>query len=187
LSCNGGGGQEKDMLRTGCVFALAADIDLAEYERPARIIRRIRRWLIVSCLGPDSEQLSVSDTGVASSSALDAPIGLTPARTLHGVLASRSSGSDCTFLLSRQQPQALALAGIFFPAEGYVRIHEPEGGLRVEAEGRHAHSCGRRDGRRVLHDVAFPAPEARFAMAWHVNAVRRPWTGEFFPSNTAAP
>jgi hypothetical protein len=169
------------MLQSGFVVAMAADIDLASYERPSRIVRRVRRWLIVSRLGSDGEHLTISDTGPLANAPAGAPIGLKPAHTLLGVLLSQDGNGDCVFLLSRQRPQLLQTAGTFFPADGYARVTGCLDELHLRAQGRHAHSRGRRSGQDVRKDVPDPAPDARFALAWHIHAERRPWTGEFIP------
>ena len=174
------------MLQSGFVIAMAAKFQFADYERPTRIVRRVKRWLIVSRLGADGEHITVSDTGVPVEDVGAAPIGLSPTNTLVGVLVSRARNGDCTFLFGRQRPEALLIAGTFFPADGYVRLQARNDVLRLSAEGRHAHSRGRRDGKEILHDVAHPAPDAELAQAWRIKAIRRPWQGDFYPSDSGA-
>jgi hypothetical protein len=169
------------MLQSGFVVAMAAEIDLARYERPTIILRRIRRWLVVSRLGPDGEHLTLSESGVLSNVSNDAPIGIQPTKTLLGILLSEGEGSDCTFILASQRPDGMRLAGTFFPAEGYVHLLGPIDAMRLHAEGRHAHSRGRQEGREVRNYIADPAPNSKLAMAWHINAMRKPWPGEFIP------
>jgi hypothetical protein len=168
------------MLHSGFVVAMAAEIDVARYEQPTRILRRIKRWLVVSRLGPDGEHLTVSEGGIISDATNGAPIGIQPTKTLFGILLSEDKG-NCTFILARKQPDRMPLAGMFFPAEGYVHLHGPIEALRLQAEGRHAHSHGRHEGREIRTYIADPAPNAKFAMAWHINAMRKPWPGEFIP------
>jgi hypothetical protein len=44
---------------------------------------------------------------------------------------------------------------------------------------RYSHSCGWLDGREVRKDIPDPAPASVEAMAWHIEATRRKWIGEF--------
>jgi hypothetical protein len=170
------------MLQSGFVVAMAAEIGVSRYDRPSGIIRRVKRWLIVSRLGQDGEHLTVSDTRLNCDDSEQAPIGLAPVNSLLGVLLSQAPNGDCVFLFSRRRPEPLKIAGTFFPAEGYVRIRGPLSALQLFAEGRHAHSRGVRDGLEIRNDIADPAPNSKLAKAWHVDAVRRQWSGEFAPS-----
>lgn len=169
------------MLQSGFVVAMAAEIDLARYEQPTSILRRIRRWLVVSRLGPDGSHLTLSESGLLSDAQTEAPIGIQPTKTFVGILFSKRNETSCTFLLARQRPDGMQLAGTFFPAEGYVHLRGPIEALRLYAEGRHAHSRGRHEGREVRNYIADPAPNSKLAMAWHVDATRKPWVGEFVP------
>jgi hypothetical protein len=169
------------VLQSGFVVAMTADIGVSRYDRPSGIIRHVKRWLIVSRLGQDGEHLTVSDTRVACNGSECAPLGLTPANSLLGVLLSQAPNGDCVFLFSRRRPEPLKIAGTFFPAEGYVRLRGPLSALQLFAEGRHAHSRGVRDGQEIRNDIADPAPNSKLAKAWHVDAVRRPWSGDFVP------
>ena len=168
-------------MQSGFVVAMAADIEIASYDQPTTIIRQIRRWLVVSRLGPDGEHLTVSESGTIANGAVQAPIGLRPAKTLLGILLSQASDRECTFILARQRPDRMELAGTFFPAEGYVHLLGPIEALQLHAEGRHAHSRGRHGGQEVRNYIADPAPNTRLAMAWHIKAARKPWSGEFIP------
>jgi hypothetical protein len=168
-------------MQSGFVVAMAAEIDLARYEQPTSILRRIRRWLVVSRLGPDGGHLTLSESGVLSHTPNEAPIGIQPTKTLVGILLSEGEGATCTFILARKRPDGLQLAGTFFPAEGYVHLLGPIDSLRLQAAGRHAHSRGRHEGREVRNYIADPAPNSKLAIAWHINATRKPWPGEFIP------
>ncbi len=172
------------MLQSGFVVAMAADIGVSRYDRPDGIIRRVRRWLIVSRIGYDGEHLTVSDTRISCAGSAEAPLGLNPVNSLLGVLLSQASNGDCVFLFSRRRPEPLKIAGTFFPAEGYVRISGPISTLQLHAEGRHAHSRGTHDGQEIRNDIADPAPNSKLAKAWHVEAVRRQWSGDFVPTTT---
>ncbi|MEA2889900.1 MAG: hypothetical protein QOI05_693, partial [Bradyrhizobium sp.] len=44
---------------------------------------------------------------------------------------------------------------------------------------RYSHSRGWLDGREVRKDIPDPAPASVEAMAWHIEATRRNWIGEF--------
>jgi hypothetical protein len=168
------------MSTRGFVVAMAAQIALAPYQRPMMTLRTLRKWLIVSRCGPSAEFLTISNTRGPPFADQAAPIGLTPAITAVGILSSEQAG-ESTFLLLRQRPSDLSIAGEFFPAEGYVRIHGASGTLGLQGGGRHAHSVGRADGVVFRTDVPNPAPSARDALAWRIDAVRRAWSGEFLP------
>jgi hypothetical protein len=170
------------MLHSGFVVAMAADIGVSGYDRPNSVIRRVKRWLIVSRIGHDGEHLTVSDTRISCGDCDEAPIGLNPVNSLLGVLLSQAPNGDCVFLFSRRRPEPLKIAGTFFPAEGYARVCGPISALQLRAEGRHAHSRGTRDGQEVRNDIADPAPNSKLAKAWHVEAVRRHWSGDFVPT-----
>jgi hypothetical protein len=161
----------------GFVVAMAAQVTLAPYERPFAPLRTLRQWIIVSRCGPEAEFLTVSHTKVPVADGEDAPIGLTPASTAIGILSSEAA-DDSTFLLTRQQP-VMSIAGTFFPADGCVRVAGIERALHLQGEGRHAHSVGRVGAQMIRKDVPYPAPRARGALAWRIDAVRRAWPGEF--------
>lgn len=167
----------------GFVVGMAATVSLAAYERPTEIIRIIRRWTIVSRFGPQNEYLTVSVAAAMEQEQAEAPIGLAPVKTVLGVLLSENErGCESTFLLVRQLPRQVRIAGVFFPADGYARVGRSSGTFHLRAEGRHAHGRQRLNGRDVRVDIPEPAPGAEWAMAWHVDAARRPWAGEFFVS-----
>ncbi len=168
------------MPENGFVVAMAAEVELARYGCPSKVLRRVGQWMIISRLAADGGVLTISNAGSIALGGIHVPIGLRPIRTMVGILMS-DDGTDAFFLLVRHLPPPLEVAGTFFPADGYARVTGPIESLRLTVAGRHAHSCGWRDGGPVRHDVADPAPGARGALAWHVNAVRRPWKGEFPP------
>jgi hypothetical protein len=167
------------MLKNGFVVAMAAEFSFAVYDRPVCVLRKVKQWIIVSRCGPNSEFMTVANAAGKVVPGTDAPIGLTPIKTVVGIILSETT-KESMFLLVRQRPIQLPIAGSFFPADGYMRIFETQGTLGLQSEGRHAHSLGRFDSYWVRKDVPDPAPKARGAMAWHIEGIRRNWIGEFF-------
>ena len=171
------------MSQGGFVVAMAATVSVAKYERPTEIVRSIRRWAIVSRFGPENEYLTISIADVMPHEQAEAPIGLAPSKTTFGILLSENEcEAESTFLLVRHLPREVKIAGFFFPAEGYARLDGAFGTLRLCAGGRNAHSRGLLGAQDIRIDVPDPAPGAKWSMAWHIDAARRPWTGEFFAS-----
>ena len=167
------------MLQGGFVVAMAATISIARYERPSEILRPISRWTIVTRLGPENEYLPLSTAAAIQPGQTEAPIGLSPTNTVFGILLSETE-SESMFLLLRHLPRGVNIAGTFFPAEGYAQLGGSFDQLHVRIGGRHAHSHGRLNAQDIRYDVPDPAPGSKWAMAWHVDAVHRPWSGEFF-------
>jgi len=94
------------------------------------------------------------------------------------VLVSESeTESASTFLLVRQLPVPIELAGTFIPADGYARLQQRET-IGLVCKTRYSHSCGWLDGREVRKDIPDPAPSSAEAMAWHIEATRRNWIGD---------
>lgn len=172
------------MLQGGFVVAMAATINVANYDKPTDIVRPMRKWTIVSRFGPESEHLTVSVTHAMLEPEAAAPIGLSPVKTAFGILLSETD-SESMFLLVRHLPRDVRVAGTFFPADGYARLRGSPDRLLLQVEGRHAHSRGHANARDVRYDVPEPAPGAKWTMAWHIDAERRPWTGEFLASRRA--
>ena len=172
------------MSQGGFVVAMAATVSIANYAKPAEIIRQLRRWAVVSRFGPENEYLTVSVAeAMLSQEQIEGPIGLAPAKTVLGVLLSEDeSNRESTFLLLRRLPPGIKIAGLFFPAEGYAQISGAFDSLQLRTKGRHAHSRGLLNGQDIRIDVPDPAPGAKWTMAWHIEAARRPWAGEFFSS-----
>src|SRR5256885_841634 len=170
--------QARGIMRTnGFVVAMAAEITLAAYHRPTAGLRTKLHWIIVSRCGPEAEDLTISNAWTRGAASEEAPIGIAPVKTSVGILLS-DTPEESTFLLVRQVPE-ITIAGIFFPADGYARISGDGFALRLRSEGRHAHSLGRCAGQLIRKDVPDPAPGAKGTMAWHIEAARRAWSGEF--------
>src|SRR4051795_2741734 len=168
------------MLAKALVIAMAADIARSDYAKPTLIRSRSREWLIACRWGPEGEYLSIATAGpITEPLALVAPQVIAPIHSLVGVLVSESeSQASSTFLLVRQLPLAIELAGTFFPADGYVLLQQRET-ISLACKIRYSHSCGWLDGREIRKDIPDPAPSSAEAMAWHIEAARRSWIGEF--------
>src|ERR1700751_3265437 len=108
------------------VIAMAADIARSDYPKPSQIRTRSREWLIACRWGPEGEYLSIATTGaLRDGSGLKAPEVIRPRHSMVAVLASESAtDATSTFLLVRQLPIPIELAGTFFPADGYVLLQQ---------------------------------------------------------------
>ncbi|HXT81946.1 MAG TPA: hypothetical protein VN702_20470 [Acetobacteraceae bacterium] len=164
----------------GFVIALAGEVGTASYERPNRILRERREWLIAARWGRDGEYVSLSSTRQTPDTCSPAPIGLVPRITCLGVLLSPGGKEDVdTFLLVRRLPPGITVAGTFSPAYGYVRLYGPVGNLRLTAAARHSADVGRRDGGLIACNSSQEVACRRTGASWHIDARRRPWAGEF--------
>ena len=174
------------MLAKAFVIAMAADLARSDYAKPTLVHSRSREWLIACRWGPEGEYLSIATAGpIAGTAGLFAPEAITPIHSMVGLLVSESERrASSTFLLLRQLPAQIELAGTFFPADGYVLLQQQDD-ISLICEARYSHSCGWLDGREIRKDIPDPAPGTAEAMAWHIEAVRHGWIGEFFP--TGAP
>jgi hypothetical protein len=168
------------MLAKSFVVAMAADIARSDYAKPTLIRSRSREWLIACRWGPDGEYLSIATAGAMHDPrGRAAPDTIAPIHSLFGVLVSEcEKDATSTFLLVRQLPAPIALAGTFFPADGYARLQEGDN-ISLVSQARYSHSCGWLDGREVRKDIPDPAPSSTEAMAWHIEATRCQWIGEF--------
>jgi len=172
------------MLAKAFVIAMAADIARSDYAKPTIIRSRSREWLIACRWGPDGEYLSIATAGpITEPLALVAPQSIAPIHSMVGLLVSESEKqSTSTFLLVRQLPGAIELAGTFFPADGYVLVQD-HGNIHLVCKTRYSHSCGWLDGKEIRKDIPDPAPYSAEAMSWHIEAARRDWIGEFIPGS----
>jgi hypothetical protein len=160
---------------------MAAELTYGAYDSPVQLDRRSTEWVIVSVWGQEREYLTLSRTGIRVE-AEDAPPGLQPAFTHLGILLNRvMSGTEeiSEYLLMRNQPADIPVAGVFHPTDGFVRVARKGGETLLTGHGRFAHSPGVLKGRPVVHDVPDPAPGAEAARSWHLTGSRRPWIGEF--------
>jgi hypothetical protein len=171
---------EESMLTKAFVVAMAADIARSDYAKPTLIRSRSREWLIACRWGPDGEYLSIATAGaILGASGAVAPGAIAPIHSLFGVLVSESEkDAVSTFLLVRQLPIPIGLAGTFFPADGYASLQQRET-ITLVSKARYSHSCGWLDGREIRKDIPDPAPSSVEAMAWHIEARRCSWIGEF--------
>jgi hypothetical protein len=109
---------------------------------------------------------------------------LQPTTTYLGILLVRNLSvgrEESEYLLLRNRPPEVAVGGIFHPSDGYVRVERQNGEMRVTARGRFAHCHGTWQGQSVVCDIPNPAPGYEKARSWHLDAVQRPWIGEFTP------
>src|ERR1700733_7173886 len=168
------------MLAKAFVLAMTADIARSDYARPTLIRSRSHEWMIACRWGPDGEYLSIATAGaMLDPNECAAPDAIAPVHSLFGVLVSESEkDAASTFLLVRQLPFPIELAGTFFPADGYVLLQQRET-ISLVCKIRYSHRRGWLDGREVRKDIPDPAPSSTEAMAWHVEATRRNWIGEF--------
>jgi hypothetical protein len=141
---------------------------------------RSREWLIACRWGASGEYLSIATAGtIPDSCGHAAPDAVAPIHSLFGVLVGESdTESSGTFLLARQLPLHIELAGSFFPADGYVVVQQRET-ISLACKIRYSHSCGWLDGKEIRKDIPDPAPSSVEAMAWHIDATQRDWIGAF--------
>jgi hypothetical protein len=98
------------------------------------------------------------------------------------LVAESATQSTSTFLLVRQLPGGIELAGTFFPADGYVLLQDHDD-IHLVCKARYSHSCGWQNGKEIRKDIPDPAPSSAEAMSWHIEAARRDWIGEFIPGS----
>jgi hypothetical protein len=176
------------MLAKALVIAMAADIARSDYAKPTLIRSRSREWLIACRWGPEGEYLSIATAGpITEPLALVAPQVIAPIHSLVGVLVSESeSQSTSTFLLVRQLPGAIELAGTFFPGRWLRAAAGPrrypsrlQGALLAQLR------LARRQGDPQGHSRSGPLFGRGNVLAIS-KATRRDWIGEFMPQQQAA-
>src|SRR6202021_3862687 len=93
--------------------------------------------------GREGEYLAVGTAGcMLDPRGLAAPDAIAPIHSLFGVLVAESeTEAASTFLLVRQLPGPIELAGTFFPADGYASLQQRET-ISLVSKTRHSHSCG---------------------------------------------
>jgi hypothetical protein len=165
------------------VIAMAADIARSDYAKPTLVRSRSNEWLIACRWGPEGEYLSIATAGpIVGTVGPFAPETISPIHSMIGLLVSESDRqATSTFLLMRQLPREIELAGTFFPADGYLLLQQHDD-IRLICETRYSHSRGWLDGKEIRKDIPDPAPGSADAMAWHIEAFRHNWIGEFFPA-----
>jgi hypothetical protein len=127
----------------------------------------LSEWVIVSRWGTHGENLSIGWTALPASEG-DAPIGLVPRQTAFAVRRERSSmWTPATFRLAALLPDRVPVAGVFVPAQGYVRLYGSGSNLRLRSEGQ-----GLQPGLRA---------------DWNIEAARAVWIGEFIEGRTRPP
>src|SRR5260370_14853686 len=100
---------------------------------------------------------------------LAAPDAIAPIHSLFGVLVAESeTEAASTFLLVRQLPGPIELAGTFFPADGYARLQQRDT-ISLVSKTRYSHSCGWLDGRAIPKDTPEPPPAPAAAIAWPID------------------
>jgi hypothetical protein len=161
---------------------MAADLAFGSYDSPIAVGKCQSEWVIVSSWGAHGEFLSLSLTNAEATQLESAPRGLQPTVTYLGILLAHNvtAGREETeYLLVRHQPADVAVAGVFHPSDGYVRVLRRDGVVTLIGRGRYAHCHGARQGQSIVRDISDPAPGYEKARAWHLTAVQYPWIGEF--------
>ncbi|MEA2791418.1 MAG: hypothetical protein QOG73_3824 [Acetobacteraceae bacterium] len=142
-------------------FVVAMRAKLIGASNPAR-----HEWIIVSRWGPYGEYLSIAWTSRPAHLGT-APISLAPRQAALAVRQERPAVlTPATFTLTSSLPEDISLAGDFVPAKGFVRLSGNGTRLRMHSEGQSL------------------KPSLR--SAWHVEATRARWIGEFFEATAAA-
>jgi hypothetical protein len=160
-----------------------AAVGTARYDRPNHILRTRREWLVVARWGVQGEFLTLSSTrsppplGRAA-----APIGLSPRCTCLGILAAEDPADGASsFILVRRLPAGVVVAGTFAPADGFVRVLGDGPTLSLSGAARHARCIGWSGPASACTDGPDPVLQSHSPAAWHIDAQRRPWVGEFVP------
>lgn len=115
-------------------------------------------WLVVARWGPEGQYLSISWTDIAADAA-EAPILLTPKRTVIGLRCERTRPQITAFRLVRAVPEGTTAGGTFIPAEGYALLYGANSGLRLRCKA--------------------SATDRDAAARWNLQATGATWIGEF--------
>jgi hypothetical protein len=167
---------------TGFIAAMHAELTLGDYDNPTSVGPPRSEWIIVSVWGASGEFLSLSLTNRPAEAAAPAPGHLKPETAHLGLLLARSETPDQQeeeFLLMRNRPPEVLVAGVFHPSDGYARVVRKPGVISLTARGRYAHCHGAWKGVPCIRDVPDPSPGFHAARSWHLVAESRPWIGEF--------
>ncbi len=138
--------------------------------------------------------------GMSRGAGTVAPINLAPTRTCIGVLTpdtdDRAGGpqgapsgaprnvpgggsvSDL-FTLTRHLPQGVIVAGVFAPADGFIRLRGPVEAMHLTAAARDAGGQAMAVAGRSGTPSAERSACAGMVSTWNIRACRRPWDGEF--------
>ncbi len=143
--------------------------------------------------------------GMSRGAGTVAPINLAPTRTCIGVLTPDTDddraggphagphgaprgvrggaprgGSICDlFTLTRHLPQGIIVAGVFAPADGFIRLRGPVEAMHLTAAARDAGGQVMAVAGRSGTPPAERGACAGVVSTWNIRACRRPWDGEF--------
>jgi hypothetical protein len=161
---------------------MAADVSFGAYDRPAAVESSRSEWIVVSCWGESGGYLSLSLTGFPRTGDGPAPLGLQPTETFLALLLARATEAGRTeakFLVVRERPADITVAGSFHPSDGFVVITESRSGHRLAAHGRYVHDDNAPRAGTVARERSRPVPGCGKARSWHIEGIQRPWIGEF--------
>ena len=135
----------------------------------ARIWRPYRapskEWIIVSRWGDGGEYLSLARTLVPAPGGSPMPIGLAPRHTALAMLSAAPADIGLQrFLIVRDLPSSIGVAGRFLALDGCVGLRCDASNLRLRGQG-------------ICKD----------AHPWRLQAARVPWTDEFLHGESSLP
>ncbi len=169
------------MLDISFKVAMHNVIAMAGYFTPHNANAPGNEWLIVERSGDSGEIITISDAGGAPSNPpAEAPSSLVEINSMYGVLLYEED-KEAAFLLVRHLPAGAQLPGMFFPADGCVRLTEDCKGFFMRASGRHAFDVNRNDIPNPLPPYAQQPGDSIFA--WHFDAKRVNWVNQNFTSS----
>lgn len=178
------------------VVRMDAAVSVGPFGRSSLARHAARLCLIVSRCGPDGDFLTVAIARTAPCPTEERVEALVPVRTVVGILVDEGSQDvGDSFLLLREQPPGLRIAGRFHPAEGFARLRGRNEELSLALFGRHFQT--RHPVRAETGPGFFEAPQAAFladpapgterGLAWRAHALRTPWIGDFVDPDDAPP